>query len=60
MVDSKNLATVINVVLVVCSGCNGHGVCNYTNIRGIAETNDDYRYATCECEQYWEGEYNSV
>ena len=55
MVDSRNLEAGINVVMIVCSGCNGHGSCNYTDIRTITGTNDNFRYATCICEPYWDG-----
>ena len=57
VVDSKNLEAVIDVVIVLCSGCNGHGTCNYTNIRAVANNSDNFRYAACICEPYWEGRY---
>ena len=56
VVDSKNLVAELNVVFVVCSGCNEHGTCNFTHIRAISETDENYRFATCVCEPYWDGE----
>ena len=57
MKDEKNLEAVIEVVFVVCSGCNDHGTCNYNVIRGVSENNDNFRYATCDCQPYWDGEW---
>ena len=55
VVDEKNLIAVLQVVLVFCSGCNSHGTCDYTNIRAVSEIYDTFRYATCNCQSYWDG-----
>ena len=54
--DEKNLEAVIDVVFVVCSGCSDHGTCNYNVIRGVSDNNENFRYATCNCEPFWDGE----
>ena len=53
--DEKKLEAVMEIVLVVCSGCSSHGTCNYTNIREVSDEDENYRFATCHCEPYWEG-----
>ena len=53
--DEKKLEAVMDVVLVVCSGCTAHGTCVYTTVSTVAEIEENYRYASCDCEPYWEG-----
>ena len=55
VIDEKSLEAVLQVVLVVCSGCNNHGTCDYTNIRAVSDIYDTSRYATCNCDSYWDG-----
>ena len=44
----------LDVIVVNCPGCNGHGVCNNNTFRD-SNSSTDLKYSVCECEPYWEG-----
>ncbi|XP_053372780.1 uncharacterized protein LOC123559692 [Mercenaria mercenaria] len=48
-------APVVDIVVVLCTGCNAHGVCNNSVIREDLKSTDSFKYATCVCEPYWTG-----
>ncbi|XP_053372966.1 uncharacterized protein LOC123561091 [Mercenaria mercenaria] len=45
----------VDIVIVLCTNCNSHGVCNNSVIRDDERSTDNFKYAMCECEPYWEG-----
>ncbi|XP_052253079.1 fibrillin-1-like [Dreissena polymorpha] len=54
--DSKNVsAPILDIVIVVCSLCSGHGTCN-TSVFREAQGNPNHKLATCQCEPYWTGD----
>ncbi|KAH3882943.1 hypothetical protein DPMN_006890 [Dreissena polymorpha] len=54
--DSNNVsAPILDIVLVVCSLCSGHGTCN-TSVLRETHGNPNYKLATCQCELYWTGD----
>ncbi|KAH3701384.1 hypothetical protein DPMN_076382 [Dreissena polymorpha] len=54
--DSKNVsAPILDIVIVVCSLCSGHGTCN-TSVFREAQGNPNHKLATCQCEPYWTGQ----
>ncbi|PVD36008.1 hypothetical protein C0Q70_02978 [Pomacea canaliculata] len=47
-------STVESLPLVVCSGCEGHGLCNESDPRDVS--GDSYfQYAVCQCQPAWSG-----
>ncbi|XP_053372749.1 uncharacterized protein LOC123561027 [Mercenaria mercenaria] len=46
----------LDVVIVLCTGCTSHGVCNTSVIREDVKSTDNFKYATCICEPYWTGD----
>ncbi|XP_025078476.1 mucin-like protein [Pomacea canaliculata] len=47
-------STVESLPLVVCSGCEGHGLCNESDPRDVS--GDSYfQYAVCQCQPAWTG-----
>ena len=56
VIDSKNVsAPILDIVLVVCSLCSGHGTCNTSVLREVHD-NPNFKLATCQCEPYWAGQ----
>lgn len=54
--DDRGLkAPAVEVVVVLCTGCNSHGVCNNSVIREDVKATDSFKFATCVCEPYWAG-----
>ncbi|XP_053372974.1 uncharacterized protein LOC123561094 [Mercenaria mercenaria] len=45
----------VDIVIVLCTNCSSHGVCNNSVIRDDERSTDNFKYAMCECEPYWEG-----
>ncbi|KAK3609861.1 hypothetical protein CHS0354_015052 [Potamilus streckersoni] len=41
--------------IVFCSGCNNHGVCDFTTYRNDNRTTTKFKYARCICNPYWSG-----
>ncbi|XP_060067948.1 mucin-like protein [Ylistrum balloti] len=53
-VDNYNIsAPPLEVEIILCPGCSGNGTCNYTQT--IPTTNDNFQYATCDCNIGYEG-----
>ena len=47
--DSKDAVSAMLVVVVeMCSGCDGHGTCNYDKLTA-SELTTNYKMAACEC-----------
>ncbi|KAL3861926.1 hypothetical protein ACJMK2_007937, partial [Sinanodonta woodiana] len=54
--DDKGFqASPLDVLIIVCTGCRDHGSCDYETIRTDPRSTDQYKYATCQCQPYWEG-----
>ena len=54
VVDDRNISSEeVDIIIVLCTGCNGHGACNQTDYR--PDSTNDFKYATCNCEAYWTG-----
>ncbi|XP_053408702.1 uncharacterized protein LOC123559399 isoform X2 [Mercenaria mercenaria] len=47
---------ILEFVIVLCTGCNSHGVCDNNVIREDTRETDYFKYATCNCEAYWDGD----
>jgi len=47
----------LDIIIVICSLCNNHGVCNNSQVR--ENSTDHYQYAVCECRSPWTGEYTN-
>uniref|UniRef100_A0A8W8N521 Fibrillin-1 n=1 Tax=Magallana gigas TaxID=29159 RepID=A0A8W8N521_MAGGI len=45
--DKGEEAAPIDVAIVLCSGCNDHGTCDYNTTR--TSTSDMFKYAACNC-----------
>ncbi|KAL4229260.1 Mucin-4 [Mactra antiquata] len=45
----------VDVIVVLCTGCNNNGVCNHSLIRDDPNSTENFKYATCECTPYWTG-----
>lgn len=44
----------LDVTIVYCSQCNGHGTCDFELVR--EQSYDNFKYAVCNCTENWEGE----
>ncbi|KAK7478693.1 hypothetical protein BaRGS_00030078, partial [Batillaria attramentaria] len=55
-VDSHNAQSPVRVVpVVICSGCSGHGTCDFS-LYSSAENGDyNFQYASCVCDPAWDG-----
>ncbi|KAK7092486.1 hypothetical protein V1264_008224 [Littorina saxatilis] len=54
-IDSSQGQSVVHTIpLIVCSGCSGHGQCDFTHVQQ-AVGKAYFRYAVCECSTGWTG-----
>ena len=55
--DSNNAQSPTrDITLIACSGCNGHGTCDFTRTTTSATTRG-FQVAACDCLPAWTGEY---
>lgn len=53
-VDEHGLSSPeLDVIIVYCSLCSGHGTCDFDNVR--EDSVDGFQYATCNCTEHWTG-----
>lgn len=43
----------LDIIIVYCSLCSGHGTCDFDNVR--EDSVDGFQYATCVCTEHWTG-----
>ncbi|KAL3837566.1 hypothetical protein ACJMK2_022914, partial [Sinanodonta woodiana] len=48
-------APALELTLLVCSGCSNHGSCDFTQERRDNRSTTHFKYVTCNCSPYWEG-----
>ncbi|KAL3837565.1 hypothetical protein ACJMK2_022913 [Sinanodonta woodiana] len=48
-------APALELTLLVCSGCSSHGNCDFTQERQDNRSTTHFKYVTCNCRPYWEG-----
>ncbi|XP_059159686.1 G surface protein, allelic form 168-like [Physella acuta] len=54
--DSKGISSeVIKMSITICSGCNGHGICNFTEI--LNQVSPYFTVVTCECNPGYDGDH---
>ena len=52
--DSNNAQSPTrDITLIACSGCNGHGTCNFTRTSVVTR---NFLVAACDCKPAWTGE----
>ena len=57
VVDSKGATSPsLQIQIVQCSGCSGHGTCNFEEIRPQTTVDEFFQEAVCDCEPYYSGE----
>ena len=53
--DKQAQASPIDVEIIVCSGCSGHGSCVY-NVTRDPDSESQFNLATCDCNTGWQGQ----
>lgn len=57
-VDNQNVsASPVDVAIILCSGCNSHGACNYNSTRST--TSSMFNLASCVCYTGYDGNLNN-
>lgn len=57
-VDNQNVsASPVDVAIILCSGCNNHGDCNYNSTRSTASSM--FNLASCVCYTGYDGNLNN-
>lgn len=57
-VDNQNVsASPVDVAIILCSGCNSHGDCNYNSTRST--TSSMFNLASCVCYTGYDGNLNN-
>lgn len=57
-VDNQNVsASPVDVDIILCSGCNSHGDCNYNITR--SSTSSMFKLASCVCYTGYDGNFNN-
>lgn len=57
-VDNQNVsASPVDVDIILCSGCNSHGDCNYNITR--SSTSSMFKLASCVCYTGYDGIFNN-
>ena len=53
-VDNQDVsASPVEVAIILCSGCNGHGECNYNSTRSTSSSM--FNLAVCVCNTGYDG-----
>lgn len=56
VVDSDGVsAPAMDIIMIMCSSCSHHGVCNYNRTRDAS--NSTFRLARCICDQGYTGKH---
>ncbi|KAK3583696.1 hypothetical protein CHS0354_021446 [Potamilus streckersoni] len=55
-VDEQNAMTVQEIVFQYCTGCSGHGYCDFNSHRDDNRSTSYFKYAKCICDPAWQGE----
>ncbi|KAK3588474.1 hypothetical protein CHS0354_035649 [Potamilus streckersoni] len=49
-------APALDLTMLVCSGCSNHGNCSFTQEREDNRSTTRFKYVTCICSPFWEGD----
>ncbi|KAL3848352.1 hypothetical protein ACJMK2_019220, partial [Sinanodonta woodiana] len=55
-VDEYDAMTVQEIVFQFCTGCSGHGYCDFNAHRNDTRSTSYFKYAKCICDPAWQGE----
>ncbi|KAK7483626.1 hypothetical protein BaRGS_00025179, partial [Batillaria attramentaria] len=54
--DSHNVPSpALSPIIIICSGCSGHGSCDYSRYSFADRGNYNFQFAACVCEPSWDG-----
>lgn len=55
-VDSHGMLSPVRTIpVVMCSGCSGHGVCDFSTYVYTEDTSYNFRLSACVCQPAWDG-----
>ncbi|KAK7482987.1 hypothetical protein BaRGS_00025764, partial [Batillaria attramentaria] len=56
VMDSHNVQSPArSPIIIMCSGCSGHGSCDYSRYSFTDRGNYNFQFAACVCEPAWDG-----